>query len=143
MNSMSKYLILIWLNSLISSSGSLFFSEIMKLPPCTLCWYQRMMMFPIVVILGIGIYHNDNSVKKYVGAFLALGLMISTYHTLIYYDLIPQVITTCSTGSSCTEKQINWFGFISIPLLSFLSFGSSTLFFILDNLSEKKMKGKL
>lgn len=130
---MNRWLYLVWINSLIAVAGSLFFSEVLKFPPCTLCWYQRLMMFPLVIILAISFISNDTSVRKYVWPFVIMGLIISLYHNLIYYDFIPQLVTTCASGASCTEKQVNYFGFISIPLLSFSNFAISTFLLLIPN----------
>ncbi|MES5957399.1 disulfide oxidoreductase [Bacillus fungorum] len=100
---------------------SLIFSEWMKLPPCDLCWYQRMAMYPLVLILGIGMYRKDPNVNIYAFPFACIGLIISVYQITI------QAFTTsemkiCSVGVSCTEDYLNLFGFISIPMLSFVGF---------------------
>lgn len=116
--------LLAWLVSLISTLGSLFFSEVMKLPPCILCWYQRVGLFPLVLILTIGILSKDQKLGRYAWPFVFFGLVTAVYHNLLYYHFIPESISPCSQGASCTERQIEWFGFISIPLLSLLAFSS-------------------
>lgn len=111
-----------WLVSLMATLGSLFFSEVMKLPPCVLCWYQRIELFPLVLILTVGILAKDNKLARYAGPFVLLGLLTALYHALLYYHVIPESISPCTQGASCTERQIEWFGFVSIPLLSLLAF---------------------
>lgn len=111
-----------WTVSLISMVGSLFFSEIMKLPPCVLCWYQRIAMYPIVLILPIGILSQDLRIRRYALPFSLIGLVISGYHVLLYYGFIADSIVPCTQGVSCTSRQIEWLGFITIPLLSFMAF---------------------
>lgn len=115
------YLIIIFLATVLSSLGSLIFSEILKFPPCELCWYQRIFMFPIVLIAMVGIYLRSKDVAYYIFPFPVLGLCFSTYHNLVYYKFIEQ-ITPCAQGISCSSQHINWFGFVSIPLLSFAGF---------------------
>lgn len=112
----------IWLLALVSAAGSLFFSEVMELPPCVLCWYQRIAMYPLVVILGIGILTDDRSWRKYSLALALAGLAIAVYHNLIYYGVIPESLTPCTQGVSCSERQIEWFGVITIPLMGLASF---------------------
>ena len=108
--------------SIISTAGSLFFSEVLKFPPCPLCWYQRIFMYPLVLILAIGIWKKDKNLPYFVLPLSITGLIISAYHNLLYYGIIPESIAPCTLGISCTTKQIEWFGFITIPMLSLLSF---------------------
>ncbi|MCY7375951.1 MAG: disulfide bond formation protein B [Pyrinomonadaceae bacterium] len=113
---------LAWFIALIATVGSLFFSEVMQLPPCVLCWYQRIAMYPLVVIIGVGIITLDNRMKYYALPLGLIGLAISIYHNLLYYGLIPESITPCTEGISCTSRQIEWLGFITIPLMALAAF---------------------
>ena len=108
----------VWLVSLVATLGSLFFSEVMGLPPCVLCWYQRICMYPLVVISTVGLLSRDRRVAAYLWPLVAVGLGVAIYHNLLYYHLIPDSITPCSEGVSCTDRQLEWLGFITIPLLS-------------------------
>ncbi len=111
-----------WIIALVATVGSLFFSEVMQLPPCVLCWYQRIAMYPLVVIIGIGIVMRDGRVKNYALPVCLIGLAISIYHNLLYYGIIPESITPCTQGISCTSRQIEWLGFITIPLMALTAF---------------------
>ena len=111
-----------WIMALVATVGSLFFSEVMQLPPCVLCWYQRIAMYPLVVIIGIGIITRDNRMKIYALPLALAGLAISVYHNLLYYGILPESIAPCTQGISCTSKQIEWLGFITIPLLALVAF---------------------
>ncbi len=111
-----------WLVSLVATMGSLFFSEVMLLPPCVLCWYQRICMYPLAVITTVGLVTRDRHVARYLWPLTLTGLVIAVYHNLLYYHLIPDSITPCATGVSCTDVQIQWLGFITIPLLSLAAF---------------------
>lgn len=123
MGFVQKYLLYIaWVQALVAMLGSLFFSEVMKFPPCVLCWYQRICMYPLVAILVVGILRKDKAIYLYVLPLSLIGLGISIYHTLLYYKILPESITPCVTGVSCTTKFIEWFGFITIPLLSLIAF---------------------
>lgn len=115
-------LFLVWLVSLLAMLGSLFFSDVMGLPPCTLCWYQRITMYPIVVISTVALLVRDRNAARYMWPLVIAGIAITVYHCLLYYGVIPDEITPCGVGVSCTERQIEWLGFISIPLLSLGSF---------------------
>lgn len=111
-----------WIVALVAMVGSLFFSEVMNLPPCVLCWYQRIAMYPLVLIIGVGIGLRDSRVKSYALPLALIGLAVSVYHNLLYYGVIPESITPCTQGISCTSRQIEWLGFITIPLLALTSF---------------------
>lgn len=123
----------------IAMAGSLFFSEVMNLPPCVLCWYQRIAMYPIVILTAIGIIRNDR--KTYISA-LALsipGLAISIYHNLLYWKILPESIAPCMLGVSCTTKFFEWFGFITIPFMALVAF---TVITVLGFISLTKNKNE-
>lgn len=118
-----KYgLYIAWAISLLAVLGSLYYSNVMNLPPCILCWYQRIVMYPLVIILGVGILRKD--VKVWITALplTVIGLFIAVYHNLLYYKLLPEALTPCVTGISCTTKLIELFGFLTIPLQALIAF---------------------
>ena len=117
-------LFLCWLLVSISTTGSLFFSYVLEFEPCVLCWYQRICLFPLVLILGAGLFPFDKSVVKYALPLAIAGGLTALYHTLLYGGIIPENIQPCSKGVSCTEKYIELFGFVSIPMLSFFAFAT-------------------
>lgn len=115
----------------IATLGSLYFSEIMHFPPCILCWYQRIFMYPLVIILIAGIIQQNKKIYWYVLPLSILGLLIAIYHNLLYYKIIPEAIAPCQAGISCTTKFIEWLGFITIPFLSLLAFTVITICMII------------
>jgi len=117
--------------SLTSTLGSLYFSEILKLPPCLLCWYQRICMYPLVIIFSIGILKKDKNIPYFALPLSIIGLAIAFYHNLLYYKIIPESLAPCTLGISCTTKQIEWLGFITIPFLSLMSFIAITILMLL------------
>ncbi|MBP9716432.1 MAG: disulfide bond formation protein B [Candidatus Levybacteria bacterium] len=117
--------------SLTSTLGSLYFSEILKLPPCLLCWYQRIFMYPLVVIFAVGIIKKDKNIPYFALPLSIIGLVIAAYHNLLYYKIIPESLEPCTIGISCTTKQIEWLGFITIPFLSLVSFIAITVIMLL------------
>lgn len=123
----------------VATSGSLFFSEVMALPPCVLCWYQRIMMYPLILIFSVGLFRNIKESFVYGLALSCAGLVIAVYHNLLYYHLIPESITPCTSGVSCTSRQIEWLGFITIPMLSLVAFILITVigFKVLKNKENK------
>lgn len=128
MNLIKKNLLQIaLLQATIATLGSLIFSEILKFPPCILCWYQRIFMYPLVIILAVGIWKKDKNLPYFVLPLSIIGLLISAYHNLLYYKIISESAAPCTLGISCTTKFIEWFGFITIPLLSLGAFASITL----------------
>lgn len=111
----------------IAMAGSLFFSEVMSLPPCVLCWYQRIAIYPIVILTAIGIIRNDRKTYISVLALSLPGLAISIYHNLLYWKILPESVAPCTLGISCTTKFFEWFGFITIPFLGLVAFTIVTL----------------
>lgn len=108
--------------ALTGTIGSLYFSEIMKFVPCTLCWYQRLFLYPLVLIYLVALWTDDHIYRKYVLMFIVFGCAFSVYHCLLYYGFISTAIIPCTQGVSCTSKQLELFGFITIPLLSAMAF---------------------
>ncbi len=86
-------------------------------------------MFPLIIILGVGYLLNDKKVHFYSLPLVVIGWAIALYHNLLYYKLIMPEFTPCTGGVSCTERQLDLFGFLSIPLMSLLSF--SVLFILI------------
>ena len=94
-------------------------------------------MYPLVVIMGAGIIMRDGRMKVYALPFALIGLAISVYHNLLYYGVIPKAITPCGEGVSCTEPQIEWLGFVTIPLMGLVSFLLITIFLFLYKSEEQ------
>jgi disulfide bond formation protein DsbB len=115
-------LFLTWLLVSVSTLGSLFFSQIMDFAPCVLCWYQRICLFPLVIILATGLFPFDKRVIAYSLPLAIAGGLTAFYHNLLYSGIIPQELQPCSKGISCTEKYIDLFGIFTIPMLSLISF---------------------
>jgi disulfide bond formation protein DsbB len=116
------YLLSAWILSLIASLGSLFFSEVMGYPPCVLCWYQRIAMYPLVVILPWALFPFNRLIPKALLPLTLIGWGIAFYHNLLYYKILPESHSPCVKGISCTSVQLQWLGFITIPLLSWVAF---------------------
>jgi disulfide bond formation protein DsbB len=96
----------------------------MELPPCLLCWYQRISMFPLVLILPFGLFPFDGKVIRFALPLAFAGWLVSLFHILLVAGWIPESIRPCSQGVPCSEVQIEWLGFLNIPLLSFLAFST-------------------
>lgn len=111
-----------WLIATTGTLGSLFFSEIMGLKPCVLCWYQRIFMYPLVVIFLVGLFPLNRSVFRYAFPIALIGLGFAIYHYLLYSGYIPEGLQPCDKEASCAEINLELFGFITIPMLSILSY---------------------
>jgi disulfide bond formation protein DsbB len=131
-------LYLAWTQALVAMLGSLFFSEILKYPPCVLCWYQRICIYPLVAIIPVGIIKKDKNLPFYVLPLSLVGLTISLFHNLLYYKWIPDTLAPCVNGVSCTTKFIEWFGFVTIPLLAFVAFLVITICMVIYWRANKK-----
>lgn len=111
----------VWLVAIGATMGSLMLSQVWHYPPCDLCWYQRIMMYPLVLVVGSGIYLKDKKLSYYVLPLTIVGGLIAFYHTLLQWGVID-AITQCTVSAPCTVKYINWFGFITIPFMSLMTF---------------------
>ncbi len=111
-----------WLIAAMSTLGALFLGEVMGLTPCVLCWYQRIAMFPLVLVLAAGLFPFDAKVIRYALPLAAVGALIAGFHLLLTAGIIPESATPCTQGVPCSQVQIEWLGFITIPLLSVLAF---------------------
>ncbi len=111
-----------WVLVTTATLSSLFFSEVVGVPVCVLCWYQRIAMYPLVPILAIGLLPFDPRVVKYAGVLAATGWLIAFYHTLVIAGIIPEKLQPCVQGIPCSETHVALFGFLNIPTLSLLTF---------------------
>jgi len=111
-----------WIVVTAAMLGSLFFSEVIGVPVCVLCWYQRIAMYPLVLILAIGLFPYDPRVVRYAGALAGLGWLIALFHVFVVAGIIPETVQPCVQGIPCSETHISLFGFLSIPVLSLLTF---------------------
>ncbi|MBW2243521.1 MAG: disulfide bond formation protein B [Deltaproteobacteria bacterium] len=117
-------LFLCWLLVSAATLGSLFFSEIMELPPCSLCWVQRIFMFPLPIIVLMGLFPFDPKVIRYAMPLALAGGAIALYHSLLHLGVIPASAAPCRRGVSCSDASLDLFGFLSIPMLSLLAFSA-------------------
>ena len=111
-----------WILVTVATLGSLFFSEVMEVPVCVLCWYQRVAMYPLVLILAIGLLPYDPRVLRYATALASLGWLFALFHVLLVAGIFPERAQPCVQGIPCTETHISLLGFLNIPMLSLLTF---------------------
>jgi disulfide bond formation protein DsbB len=118
----NKLIFLSWIIALVASLGSLFFSEVMGYPPCSLCWYQRIAMYPLVILFGVGLFQPLKQTLNFSIPLVILGWIIAVYHNLLSFGIIPESASPCRSGVPCSTIYIELVGFITIPLLSFFAF---------------------
>ncbi len=111
-----------WLVALVATLGSLYLSEIVHYPPCTLCWLQRIAMYPLVVVLGIGALRDDAGVRWYALPLAASGAGLALYHAVLQRVPGLQGATSCSASAPCDVMWLREFGFVSIPVMALGAF---------------------
>ncbi|MDF2722657.1 MAG: dihydroneopterin aldolase [Paenibacillus sp.] len=110
-----------WAIALVATLGSLYFSEVKGYLPCKLCWYQRILMYPQLFVLGIAAVRRQ-PIYMYVLPMTLLGACISAYHYLMEKTgLFPSNSFSCGIVP-CDAEYINWFGFVTIPFLALTAF---------------------
>ncbi len=127
-----------WFISIIATIGSLFFSEVMKFTPCTLCWYQRILMYPLTILFTFGFFKRDKNIFLYTYPMILAGNLLSLYHYCIQKISSLAPMTVCTMGVPCSGEYINWFGFITIPFLSFVAFTLLHIFFWIQFFRNRK-----
>jgi disulfide bond formation protein DsbB len=113
-----------WLVALTASLGALFVGEILGQTPCLLCWYQRIAMFPLAVLLGVACLNDDRQVGRYATPLAAIGAALAFWHVLVFYEVIPTAIEPCGQGPSCRGSDMTVLGVVPLPVLSLVAFVS-------------------
>lgn len=126
------YLFLAWLISLTAMIFSLYSTYMLNISPCPLCWFQRVCLYPLVIILGIAAFKDDNHIVPYIIALPVIGFLFALYQYL--EQMIPgfSPIKLCrANGVPCSTIHFQWLGFITYPFLSMLASLFITLFLLL------------
>lgn len=126
------------LQSLAATLGSLYYSELRHFIPCILCWYQRILMYPLVIIIATGILYKDKHLYRYVLPLSVTGSFVAFYHVLLQNNLLPESVAPCVIGASCNTKYVGYFGFITIPVMSLAAFLVITLCMVMMKRNLKK-----
>ena len=132
-------LLFMWVVSLVATLGSLYFSEIRGYIPCTMCWFQRIFMYPIVIITTVAVIQKNAKIALTTAVFSVIGGCISLYHYGIQkIDFLTESAPACGLVS-CTGQYINWLGFITIPFLALTAFIliAITSFYMIRQLKEE------
>lgn len=120
-------LLLAWLVAIAATAGALFIGEVMLMVPCQLCWYQRIFMFPLALILGMACFSEDRRGAVYALPLALGGAAMAGYHTLLVAGLIPKAWLPCSAGVSCADQRLEILNGIQIPWLSLAAFAAISL----------------
>lgn len=127
-----------WLVATVSTLAALFLGEVMGYTPCVLCWYQRICMFPLVLILGAGLFPFDRNVVRYALPLALAGWLLAVFHWAVASGLVPESATPCSQGVPCSVELVSWFGFLTLPLLSVLAFSTIIALLLLTHFRVSK-----
>lgn len=126
---------LCWIIAMAALFGSLFFSEVMGLKPCVLCWWQRVFIYPLAVLFLVGLFAKkgevDLSVVHYTLPLAVIGLGFAVYHYLVYSGFIPESLQPCSEELSCAKINLDLMGFITIPMLSIFAYSAIIILLIM------------
>ncbi|MFF5995331.1 disulfide oxidoreductase [Lysinibacillus sp. KU-BSD001] len=137
---MENSLLAIFSVSLVATLGSLYFSEVRGYIPCEMCWYQRILMYPIVIISAVAYIQKNARIALTTAVFACIGGSISLYHYGIQKITFLQESAPSCGQVSCTGAYINWLGFITIPFLALTAFIiiAGISFYMLKGLKEEK-----
>lgn len=117
-------LLLAFLTALGATGASLFYSQVVGFPPCELCWWQRIFMYPLVIIIGLALVKKDRNIIDYALYLSYIGFAISLYHNFIYY-YNGGLNAPCLLGEftvSCVKRYVFEFGYVTIPVMSLTAF---------------------
>ncbi len=127
MKSLEKFLnenglIVINLISILGVIGSLYYSEVEEFPPCDLCWYGRIFLYPIAIISTIAVLSKDTNINQYILSLSIPGMLVMGYNVLLQETDWFHQLGTCDVNNPCTTKYVDYFGFVTIPFMAFLAF---------------------
>jgi disulfide bond formation protein DsbB len=147
--------VVIFIQALVATAGSLYYSTFGDpvknfiagnlfpygegLEPCVLCWFARILMYPIMILSYVGIAKQDKKFTDYVLALSVPGILLELYHYAIQKLPIPTFFT-CSSTNPCNALQVNYFGFITIPFLALVAFTTITIAAVINTTFNKSNK---
>ncbi|GKV69878.1 putative disulfide formation protein [Sporosarcina sp. NCCP-2716] len=115
-------LVFIWTVALVATAGSLYYSEVKGYVPCLYCWYQRILMYPIILIAGVALIQKNSRIAVTTAVFSGIGVLLSGYHyALQKVNLLQNHAGTCGEVP-CTAQYVNYLGFITIPFMALTAF---------------------
>lgn len=103
----------------VTTLGSLYYSEVAGYPPCVLCWYQRIAIYPQVIVLGVAAWRRDREVWRTAVPLALIGGAISAWHVIIERN--PTLAGPCDPSNPCTLVWVEEFGFLTIPTMALIA----------------------
>lgn len=128
----------VWIIATGGTLTSLFFSEVVQVPVCVLCWYQRIALYPLVVMLPMALFPYDAKIIRYTSPLVIFGWLTALFHVLVVSGIVPESARPCVQGIPCSETHVNLLGFLNIPVMSLITF---TIIGVLLFLSKKQFTG--
>ena len=105
--------------ALVTTLGSLYYSEVAGFPPCTLCWYQRIAIYPQVIVIGVAAWRRDTEVWRTTLPLAVVGGVLSLWHVVIERN--PALAGPCDPANPCTIKWVEELGFLTIPMMALVA----------------------
>jgi disulfide bond formation protein DsbB len=124
--------LLAWIVAMVATLGSLYYSEIANFVPCRLCWYQRICMYPLAVILLVGLLLRDRRVLWYAAPFVIVGAPISLYHWLVERVGFFAESSSCSAEAPCTVPWFQELGYVTLAFMALSAFLLIGTLFLVD-----------
>ncbi len=138
-NFLGKHAILLaFMVALLSTFASLFYSQIAGFDPCQLCWYQRIFMYPLVIILFVALIKKDYHITDYALSLAFVGSTISLYHNYVYFGGKSLSCSVFARGVSCLQRYVFEFGYVTIPIMALTAFVLIIIFLVLAKLYHKR-----
>ncbi len=129
--------------ALIATAGSLFYSQYAGFTPCDLCWFQRIFMYPLVVLLGLAVWKKDNKIIDYALPLAGIGFAVSLYQNYLYYfnqGLDALCLLGGSGGVSCVKRYVFELGYVTIPVMALTAFVVIILLLVFQKMADVRMK---
>jgi disulfide bond formation protein DsbB len=127
----------IFIVSLLATTGSLFYSQVAHFVPCELCWFQRIFMYPQVILAAIALFKKENKIFDYSLALASIGAIISLYQNYLIYTATRSAVCLISS-TSCTTKFVLGLGYVTIPLMALTAFILIIAIFLLQKINDKR-----
>jgi disulfide bond formation protein DsbB len=131
-------LFFVWIIASCGTLISLFYSEIMQLPVCVLCWYQRIALYPLVLIIPLGLFPFDHKLIRYLAVLVLVGWATALFHVLLMAGIIPEAAQPCVQGVPCSQVHLNLLGFLTIPMMSLLTFSLIAILLLMAHLQSPR-----
>ena len=131
-----KGMLVVFVVSLVATLGSLFYSDIMGLNPCRLCWYQRIFMYPLVIVSGVALFRKSKEYAYAIIPLAVIGGLIAAYHYAVQF--LPMIVSCTIDGTDCAVKEILSFGYITIPMMALTAFVAITAVSLMMIFSKRK-----